>query len=328
MKNPTVNQPSDPAVPPALRTHFEAYPEHERKAFEKTWSLAGLAQLAEEEPPLPDLHALWQRVSQSTGIPVPKHTHPDRPTRHQHIRHTRLRTRGFWAATFVIVLGVIGWSWWIQPITTTALPGEYVTVSLPDGSLVELNSGASLMYRRALWGWNRHVQLRGEAFFDVVPTEHAFVVETFNAEVTVLGTSFNVRAWPNTHTPETRVALATGIVQLSPLGTPDQSVQLAPNEISWVVGTASPPHPPEAVSVTSLLAWRTGGFAFHDQPLGDILQDLSRRYNLQITASPILLDAPLILYLDPQPDVIAVLDVICTFLGCQYEATETGYRMF
>ena len=328
MNNTPTPTPEQP-VPPALRARLDTTEASERHALEQTWVLAGLAQ---PDDTTPDLDALWQRVTVATNDLAASQApaQQDRAPRRSSLRSTlrpAMHQRWVGALAATLLLGAIGLSWWLQPITATASFGERMTVELPDGSTAELNSGTTLSYQRPLLGWNRRVHLDGEGFFEVVHGEQTFVVETFNAAVTVLGISFNVRAWPNEPTAETRIVLATGVVQFAARTALDAPVQLAPGEMSWLPEVATAPHAPQAVPLDVVLAWRTGGFAFRDQTLGDILDEVARQYALELTASPSLQHHTLDLYLDPQPSAEAVLDVLCSFLDCTYEATATGYRV-
>jgi len=72
-------------------------------------------------------------------------------------------------------------------------------VVLPDGSNLWLNAGSEIKYSIPFTRENREVELSGEAFLDVVKNEQSpFVVKAGNAEVEVLGTQFNVNAYPQT----------------------------------------------------------------------------------------------------------------------------------
>ena len=118
-------------------------------------------------------------------------------------------------AAAVVLLIAIGVIVGLQPRTISVPYGATQTLALSDGSTVELSGGSTLSHPRRWDAAERRVRLEGEAFFDVVAHEKPFVVETFNADVTVLGTQFNVRAWRNDPAPETAVALASGRVAVS-----------------------------------------------------------------------------------------------------------------
>ncbi|MBC8083762.1 MAG: FecR domain-containing protein, partial [Hymenobacter sp.] len=90
--------------------------------------------------------------------------------------------------------------------------GEYREVVLPDRSHVWLRPRSELRCA-ATFGATRTVRLRGEAFFDVTKDRaHPFVVRTAAVAVRVLGTSFNVKAYPKL--PATTVLVRTGRVQV------------------------------------------------------------------------------------------------------------------
>ena len=74
--------------------------------------------------------------------------------------------------------------------------GEKLTVELPDGTKVNLNSQSSLKHNRFFWNRNKTVDLVGEAFFSVTKGDD-FKVETESGTVSVLGTEFNVKARPS-----------------------------------------------------------------------------------------------------------------------------------
>ena len=75
--------------------------------------------------------------------------------------------------------------------------GEKYSIVLPDGTKVFLNAGTTLRYPDHFEGGSREVYLNGEAYLEVTKdAEHPFVVKTEEVEVKVLGTVFNVNAYP------------------------------------------------------------------------------------------------------------------------------------
>ncbi len=86
----------------------------------------------------------------------------------------------------------------------SAPPGSRTKVSLPDGSSVWLNSGSSLRYTNDFGLKNRKVNLSGEAYFNVRHLGNIpFVVNTSALDIKVLGTEFNVKAYPDENSIET-----------------------------------------------------------------------------------------------------------------------------
>jgi transmembrane sensor len=88
----------------------------------------------------------------------------------------------------------------VSPIMTkqlVAANGQMVNITLADGTKVWLNGGSKLTYPESFRGKKREVMLVGEAFMDVAhDPEKAFIVHTGNVHTQVLGTSFNVKAYP------------------------------------------------------------------------------------------------------------------------------------
>jgi ferric-dicitrate binding protein FerR (iron transport regulator) len=101
---------------------------------------------------------------------------------------------------------------------------------LPDGTTVWLNAGSKLVYENDFSGATREVKLEGEAFFDVVKQpERPFIVHTSGIAIKVLGTAFNVKAYPEDKNVET--TLYRGAVKVFRQEESEQkAVQLRPNE--------------------------------------------------------------------------------------------------
>lgn len=215
---------------------------------------------------------------------------------------------------------------WTQ---TVAVPyGERDTVSLPDGSTVELSAGSTLRYAPFWWPGPREVTLDGEAFFEVADGSDSFIVETFNARVVVTGTRFNVRAWRDDPTQRTTVALTEGRVDVIPSISAAEPVTLRPGETSIVAADTTETPSAIELPMDRALAWRSGGLAFVDQPLASALRDLERRYALDITlADPALADTSLT-YLNPQPtSAESALTDICHVLGLRFRRTADGFTV-
>ena len=100
-------------------------------------------------------------------------------------------------------------------ITKTTQRGQKSNIILSDGTTIRLNSESTLIYPEKFTGDVREVQLIGEAFFDVRRnTNKPFIVRSGDLETTVLGTSFNINAFPD---QDIAVTVVTGKVQVSPL---------------------------------------------------------------------------------------------------------------
>ena len=90
--------------------------------------------------------------------------------------------------------------------------GQQLTITLPDGSKVKLNSNSSISYPKAFFK-NRRIKLEGEAFFSVVRDKsNPFIVKTETFQTEVLGTSFNISAYKHA---DAKISVAEGTVKVS-----------------------------------------------------------------------------------------------------------------
>ena len=186
---------------------------------------------------------------------------------------------------------------------------EYI---LPDGSVVALNSNSKLVFPSNFKGNTREVTIYGEAFFDVKPdASKPFIINAGNAQVKVLGTSFNVKAYPENETVE--VVVATGKVQVSgKTGSEvNDNVQilLVPGEKGIVTNNGSMPAKMENTN-PNYLAWKTHDFVFNEIPLRDVINCLEKTYHVDIeVAQPELNDLKLTAHFENKP-IDFVLNVV------------------
>ncbi|NBC17862.1 MAG: hypothetical protein GVY18_11175 [Bacteroidetes bacterium] len=236
--------------------------------------------------------------------------------------------RGIALAACIALLVAVGLFWWQQPVSVTAPAGEIVQVTLPDGSTVALNSGSTVAYTGAYGSQRRDVRLVGEGYFNVVPDEDPFVVETFNGATTVLGTSFNVRAWPDDPDAATTVSVVSGVVRLAPSDAND-GLTLRAGDAAILTATADAPQALDDAAPANALAWRDGGFKFTGVPLGTILAEVERRYDVQVDVTdPTLLDDPVVLLIEKSLGAEQILRDICEYNGYDYRATDDGYEIY
>lgn len=173
--------------------------------------------------------------------------------------------------------------WYLKPVTshlitvTTAF-AEQQTITLPDGSTVELNANSSISFPEK-WddAENRVVRLTGEAFFQVTKKEvtgQKFYVLTDDLVVEVLGTTFNV----NTHHDETKVFLEEGKVKLN-FESSQEPILMQPGDmVAYSQKTKVPrkikSEPKEPIS------WRAGYVKLPNANLKEILQKVNEIYGL------------------------------------------------
>lgn len=159
---------------------------------------------------------------------------------------------------------------------TTPRGGQYRIV-LPDGTKVWLNAASSLRFPSSFSGSERRVELTGEAYFEVAKNrEMPFRVVSGDQVVEVLGTHFNISAYPEEATVST--TLLEGSVRVSRTGSGDSRL-LEPGEQSEVGGDGIRV---ERVDAGRAVAWKNGYFVFSHESIGSIMRKISRWYDIDI----------------------------------------------
>ncbi len=208
------------------------------------------------------------------------------PNFYQKIRLHRLQIAV--AALIIIIAGAGYWFMKTGELFTPAnkevvTTGKRKTVKLPDGSLITLEPNSRLVYPQRFTGNTREVNLTGEAYFEVEPNhEKPFIVQTPYVIATVLGTSFNVEAYPN---GIAKVVVTTGRVKV-------QTVN-ASNELQAVIINANQSvaynitineiekrnAPEEAVYYKQR---RSGKFSYTGVPVTKVVREMERYYRTSV----------------------------------------------
>jgi len=155
--------------------------------------------------------------------------------------------------------------------------GEFF-LQLSDGTKVWLNSETILRYPVQFVGNERRVELTGEAFFEVTRNEKVpFYVESGEQTVRVLGTEFNISSYKEN--PLIYTTLVKGSVEVFLKDKPEIRQTLLPNEQSST-GKAETQISKHKVDPYRFIAWKEGRFVFEDQNLGEIMNTLSKWYDI------------------------------------------------
>jgi ferric-dicitrate binding protein FerR (iron transport regulator) len=156
------------------------------------------------------------------------------------------------------------------PFTEYAKNAQKTTFSLPDNSEVVLNSGSEIEYKKWNWNTQRHLNLKGEAFFKVAKGK-TFEVQTSLGKVTVLGTQFNVKARKNRF----EVSCFEGKVKVN---YQNQEVIITKGKsVAFADGKAI--EIPEKKSTQP--EWMKNELVFSKESLTTILEELQRQYNVE-----------------------------------------------
>lgn len=171
-----------------------------------------------------------------------------------------------------------------EMLTIATPKGGTYRVTLSDGSQIWLNSASTLKYPTKFGDGARVVELEGEAFFDVQPVtkpagldgagSQPFKVLSKGQAVEVLGTAFNISAYPEDRAAST--TLVEGRVKVTNANsevflTPNQQANLRGGDISV-----------QDLNVEPYISWKSGRFSFDGKPFEQIMDEMARWYDLDV----------------------------------------------
>ena len=192
--------------------------------------------------------------------------------------------------------------------------GHIQTLILSDGTTVTLNSGSRLSYPEN-FGDNRNVTLLGEATFKVShDNKRPFVVSVGGLRIEDVGTYFDVRGYEDENPS---VTLSEGSVCLYSESAADSPVSLSPGE------KACYDRNDKSLDVTMAdiqkeFAWTTGSLEFKNEKLSIILNDLERKYDVEISCSDnVSRDEEFTLSISSSESFDSIIDVIVKASGEQ-----------
>ncbi|HVZ55352.1 MAG TPA: FecR domain-containing protein [Chitinophagaceae bacterium] len=163
-------------------------------------------------------------------------------------------------------------------VLTTPAGGEY-RLQLSDGTRIWLNAASLVRYPTRFPAAERLVELRGEAYFEVAhnPRSPFRVLLPGGDTVTVLGTRFNIQAYPEE--PAVTTTLLEGSVRATGRGhrqllRPGEQLAIRAATGAWeLTGDAD---------TSAVVAWKNGFFEFHDRPITEIMRQLTRWYDVDV----------------------------------------------
>src|SRR5690606_14155114 len=183
-------------------------------------------------------------------------------------------------------------------------------ILLPDSSNVVLQKGSSLIYPETFKGDKREVTLTGEAYFDIYQQkDNPFVIHSGKVITTVLGTAFNIKAYPDQ--PSVTVTVTRGKVKIEEersrklLGIllPDQQIVYNNDEVAET----------RAVKAAETVAWVKQGLDFISVPFEEIARQVSDRYQVKISfANPALKSCRIRATFEGTESLEKVLMILCT----------------
>lgn len=161
--------------------------------------------------------------------------------------------------------------------------GERSQISLYDGTKVWLNSGTKLRYPVVFSQNNREVFIEGEAYFDVAKDKkHPFVVTAGQLRIQVLGTRFNVCAYPEDK--EFSATLDEGSIHAENTAN-GTSIKMKPGE-QIIINRETNGMKDLNVSTELYTSWKENLLKFEDAPFDEVIKKMERWYDVKITVDP------------------------------------------
>ena len=195
--------------------------------------------------------------------------------------------------------------------------GKKATCTLPDGTIIQLNSDSKLRYPEKFTDTSRVVEFEGEAFFTVAKDKkRPFSINSKQVVVRVLGTHFNLRAYPEEN--KTDVVVEEGRVMFSPK-VKKASLILTANQ-QGIYG-ADQSLKQQNVYAAAYYSWRTNQLQFKDQKLSDIASTLERWYDVKVLINNRLLRNERYTGRFNNPDMKSVLNSLEFAIGLRYQIT-------
>ncbi len=311
------------------REHLEAWISADPKHKSEIESLRLLWNGIKKESPRVDIDTAWRKVAMRAGITtqtVPMKTSNYAPVQYNAFFKYAVRA----AAVVVVLLGVFYAAYWYGGSTNTphlamkevtTEKGQRVTVKFADGTSVTLNSMSTIKFPEKFSGALREVSLQGEAYFEVTHNQKApFIVRTDNAVVKVLGTGFNVQAWPDDNNVEVVVVHGKVSVQSGSLSSHNEVI-LTKGQQS-IVGKGTSPTQARDVNLDEFLSWTEGRLEFHQTALQSVLKQLGRRYDVQFDVKDSLLLQKTLTATIKDESLKEVLNLMALSLNLHYEKRD------
>lgn len=263
-----------------------------------------------KNPPIPDPFAQWFKIVNEVSVrknaEANLHDNFDRKKQTDHLKvlhfdtaKTKLRKRvisGYIIkAAAIIILGIFSTLFFIsikeqqtqkqiqlaevnKPLEVSTRKGEKITLTLYDGTKVYLNSDSKIIYPSFFDKKSRHIELIGEAYFSVVrDTSRPFSVVSGNTITVVRGTEFNIK----NRGKSISVVVAKGSVDTYSNNS-DKVYNLRKGDMTFY-SDASGFSKPRKVNLKQYLAWRDDKLAFSRTALNEVMEEIERYYNVDIT---------------------------------------------
>ncbi len=220
----------------------------------------------------------------------------------------------------------------VESLNTLMIPyGRRSRITLSDGTIAHLNAGTQFVFPDKFIGAKRTVFLSGEAFFEVAHNnKRPFIVKTIEEQIAieVLGTKFNVSAYPSDH--EVLTVLTEGKVNVVEHNIfRDKRTLLKPGELaSWHKGDES--LDVKEVNTDHHTLWIQGLLHFESEPIVNVIKKLERFYNIRVAFGELtdeVTDTSISGKLDLNDDIEITLENLMITTGFNFETNNNKNYM-
>jgi ferric-dicitrate binding protein FerR (iron transport regulator) len=199
--------------------------------------------------------------------------------------------------------------------------GQKENIILPDGTQVILDSGSYFKYPHDFKGKARKVLISGEGYFNVTKNESKpFIVIANQAEIKVLGTQFNVKAWQ--YINHVAIAVVEGKVSFGPKDEKQkEKVLVSKGQIS-ILHNNGPPTKPRHTSIDKHLNWLDRNLIYENVPLREILGQLERWYNIDFILSEQIDASDLVTLHAPKKPIDEIIHLLAQICGLTFKIED------
>ena len=211
------------------------------------------------------------------------------------------------AAAIIAFIGIWYFLFYNTRFELKASRGQQNEYNLPDGSLVSMDAESKISFRKKDFIKKRKVSFEGEAFFNI-KKGNKFSINTPNAEIQILGTSFNVFARDSIF----KVSCFTGKIKVV---SGDKTVFIIPGESAAIVEKRLRKFAEK--DINTVTNWRNGEFYFENTSLSLIFREIERQFNVTFVVPNI--EKKFFTGSFTNKNLIDALDITCIPMGLTYE---------
>lgn len=274
-------------TPALLEKYYRGQCTAEEKLAVEQWQQSSEIDPEAVLPPETDRHTLKKELWAPLAAELQKARRPERPA----------RPRVVWriAACITLLAGLaVGYSALNRKAdhqnmassaskilykTIRTEKGQKASITLPDGTAIKLNGQSELRYPEPFAGTRRLVYLSGEAYFDVAKDPaKPFVIHTSTTSTRVLGTEFNLKAYPN---EQVSLAVVEGKVAFGGIRDEQQSRSFTAGQFG-IYSMAGKMTRQTLPSLAGHTAWTKNKLIFDGQYLSEVIPVIERWYNIDI----------------------------------------------